>query len=184
MGEAVRRNVATLERRRGHAERLEQALPDDVLVLASGDVRDDPTEDPVPQVRVLEAHVPGVQANVGPGPKQLGEPVEIETLLAIAPRVVGRQPGRHRQQVAHGDRRASPRSGRAGPTSSGTWRPTGIVQAEAAVVAQRQDGGRREALGHRGDPEDAVGVGRRVLADPQRPDAAGVDQLAAEDVTP
>ena len=47
--------------------------------------------------------------------------------------------------------------------SSGTHVVDRIVEPEAALVAQQEDGGRREALGHRGDPEAAVPIGRCVV---------------------
>ena len=60
----------------------------------------------------------------------------------------------------------------------------GIVEAEAALVPEEQDRGRGERLRHRGDPVDAVRVRRGVLAVPDRPRAAGVDQRAVADHAP
>ena len=56
-----------------------------------------------------------------------------------------------------------------------------IVEPQASFVAQQEDGGRREALGHRGDPEAAVPVGWRVGPGAERAVARRVRQTAVDD---
>src|SRR4051812_8292334 len=64
-GQPSERNVACLVSRRRQPEGLEEPLANDVLVLLAGDSRDDPPEDAVSEVGILE-----------PGP---GHPRERET---------------------------------------------------------------------------------------------------------
>src|SRR6266700_1651798 len=159
-----------------HAQRLEQPVRDVVRVGHARYGGDDPAQDRVAEVGVLE---PGARRAVdahAPG-EELREVLQRKALLTVAPRVVGREARGHGQQLPDRD----PGRIRA------HWRPSGqlgnvvlgqVVQLQQAVVAQRQDRGRGEALGHRGDAEDRAGVRRRSaevpLAEPSR-----VYQLAA-----
>ena len=145
-----------------HPERREDPVADEVAVLLPAGRRDDPPEDPVAEVRVLERG-PGRPGERRTRRQEPLERVKRQALLPVAPRIVGREPGRHRQEVADRDRR---RVGR-------WWCPAGqrghvqahrVVEPEATLVAQQEDGRRRERLGHRRDPVDRVGVGPAVLA--------------------
>ncbi len=56
-----------------------------------------------------------------------------------------------------------------------------VVQAEMPFIAEEEHRGRGEALGHRGDAEHGLGGRERVLPHGRRSDAAGVEQVAADD---
>ena len=85
---------------------------------------DHAAEDPVAQVRVLERR-PRRPRERRPGGEQPLEGVEREALLPVAPRVVRREPGRHRHQLADRDRRASRSWAVASRRAPGTWSATG-----------------------------------------------------------
>jgi hypothetical protein len=84
-----------------------------------------------------------------------------EWLLPVAPRVVGDEPADMVQQVAH----PNPRRivGRVAPAAHLRDMLFGeVVEAELALVAQRQDGERGERLAHRGDAEAGLRLDRRA----------------------
>ena len=56
-----------------------------------------------------------------------------------------------------------------------------VVQTQVSFVAKQEQRSCGEALGHRGDAEHGVGGRGRVLLDDRRSDAAGMDELAADD---
>ena len=133
------------------------------LYSRPGDVRDQPAEDPVAGVGVLEARA-GRPGEGQPPREEPAELVEVEALLAVAPRIVGREAGGHREEVADRDRRRV-RSGVAQARELRHVAVDPVIEREPALVAQRQDGRGREALGHRGDPEDR---GRASASRPRR----------------
>jgi hypothetical protein len=182
MHEAVLRDLLRQVAGRGHAQREEEPVPDDLPVLGAGDVRDDAAQDPVAQVGV----VVGGSRRPGEGRagrQQLREQVQRKPLLAVPPRIVGRETGRHRHQLANGHRDAV----RGRETPGGQLRDVrgdGLVQAEAALVAQQEDRGCGEGLGHGRDAEHGACVWPAVLAVPGRAGAAGMDQLPVPDHAP
>ena len=92
VGQARLRDLLLEIGRGGHAQRHEQAVPHDLAVLGARDVRDDAAQDPVAQVGVVERG-PRRPREGRAGGQQLREPVERQSLLAIAPGVVS-SPGR------------------------------------------------------------------------------------------
>ena len=60
----------------------------------------------------------------------------------------------------------------------------GIVERQLPLVSELQDGHRGEALGHRRDPEDRVGVDRRVRYDIAHARRSGMGQLTVDDNAP
>ena len=182
VGEARLRDVLRVVGRGRHAERPEDPVAHEVAVLLPAGGRDDPPEDPVAEVRVLERGPgrPGERRACGEEPL---ERVERQALLPVAPRIVGREAGRHRQEVPDRDRRRVGRRRR--PAGQrGHVHAHRVVEPEAALVAQQQDGRRRERLGHRGDPVDRVGVGPAVLAVADGAGAARVRRAAPSRTTP
>ena len=59
-----------------------------------------------------------------------------------------------------------------------------IVERQLAFVAQLEDRHRGEALRHRRDAEDGVGVDRRLRGDVAEAGRAGVRELAVDDDAP
>ncbi len=176
--ETGRRDIAFEVRRRRHDERPQESIPDDFPVFPAGDVRDQATEDPVAEVRVFEPEARRPREREAAA-KELGERAQVEALLPITPGIVGREAGGHRQEVPDRDRRRVGRRS-AEIRELGDMVGDGIVEPEPALVAEEQHRCRGEALGHRGDPEDAVGVGWRVLAYAKCAEPAGVDKPVPE----
>ena len=87
-----------------HAQRIEQPVPDVVRVGHAGDGGNHPAQDRVAEVGVLE---PGARRAVEAHAlaEEMREVLERKTLLAVAPRVVGREARGHRQQVPDRDPR-------------------------------------------------------------------------------
>jgi hypothetical protein len=102
MGKAPSRDLGRLVAGRRQTERTEDPLTDDVLVVRTRGGGDDPAEDAVAKVRVLEPG-PGNPREREAAVQQRRERMGREPLLAVAPWIVGRQAGRHRQQVFDGD---------------------------------------------------------------------------------
>ncbi len=140
------------------AERGQQPGSDELVVEHAGRHRQHPAEDRVAEVGVLE---PGPRRPVerDPGRQQLVERGDRQPLLPVPPRVVGREPGRHRQQLPDRHRggvgRPVPPAVQLGHVLRGR-----VVERERAGVAQQQDGRRGERLGHRRDPKHRARVGR------------------------
>ena len=179
LGEPGIGNLIGLVDRGTHPERDEQPVADQVAILLAAHVREHPAQDPVPEVRVLErgARRPRERESTA---QQLGERIQREALQTVAPRIVGGQPARHRQQVPDGDQRRV--GGRAPePGELGHVGPDGFVERQHALVTKQQHRRGREALGHRRDPEDAVGIGYAVLTVVERAEAARVDEVAGDD---
>ena len=128
---------------------------------------DDPTEECVAEVAVLERD-PRWTADGDPAGDELGELLGGLRLVAVSPRVVGEQPAAHGHQVAHGQ------PGRC----IGDVARNRVVETEHSAIAKQEDGGGRERLRHRRDPQDALRRRRRLLAGRGRTEAAGVQQLA------
>ena len=158
-----------------HAERPEDPVADEVAVLLPAGGRDDPPEDPVAEVRVLERG-PG-----RPGERRARRRGTARTRRARRP--CCRSP--------HGSSVARPADivsrwriviagesavGGAQPASAGTCVPTGSSSPRRPSSRSSRIGRRRERLGHRRDPVDRVGVGPAVLAVADRPGPAGVDE--------
>ncbi len=161
---------------RRHAEWCEDPVAHELAVLLPGGRRDDPTEDPVAEVRVLE------RGSWRPGERQARRQealkgVKGEVLLAIAPGVVRREARRHRQQVADRDgwrvRRVRPPA-----RERRHVRIHGVVQPQPTLVTQQDDRGRGERLRHRRDPEHGVGVGPSIVAVADRAGTPAVDEAA------
>jgi hypothetical protein len=179
-GQPLRGHLRRVEDRRRQPERLEQPAGDHLSVRRPGGGRDDAAEDRVAEVGVLErgARRPG---EAQPAGEQRVEAGVRQALLPVAPGVVGGEPRNHRQQRADrqrgGVRGREPDAGQRGHVPDGL-----VVQTQRALVAQQQDRGRREALGHRGDAEHGVGVRDRPgpLHASHAP-AVGVHQLAVAD---
>ena len=182
VGQALLRDILLEVGRGRHAQRHEQAVAHDLAVLDARHVGDDAAQDPVAQVGVVEDG-PRRPRERRAGGQQLRKPVERKTLLAIAPRVVRRQAGRHREQLAQRHRVRVGRGRRPVRQLRYVGRH-GVVQTEAALVAQQQDRRRREGLGHRRDPEHGVGIRHLVLAVADRPRPRGMDQLAVTNHAP
>ena len=173
VGEARLRDVLRVVGRGRHAERPEDPVAHEVAVLLPAGGRDHPPEDPVAEVRVLERG-PG-----RPGERRARRRGTARTRRARRP--CCRSP--------HGSSVARPADivsrwriviagesavGGAQPASAGTCSAHRVVEPEAALVAQQEDGRRRERLGHRRDPVDRVGVGPAVLAVADGPGPARV----------
>jgi hypothetical protein len=160
-----------------HAERAEQAMADVGRVRRARDGGDDPAQDRVAEVGVLE---PGTRRPVD-GHAAGQETVEVfqrQALLAIPPRVVGGEARGHGEQVP--DRHAGRvrRHGRPAAQLGDVFLGQ-VVELQQAVVAQLEDRGGGETLGHRGDPEDRLGVRRRPAEVPLA-ETGRVHQLAVQ----
>ena len=172
-------NLIGLVDRGIHPERGEQPVADQVAILLAAHVREHPAQDPVAEVRVLERG-PRRPREREPAAQQLGERIQRESLQTVAPRIVGGQAARHREQVPHGDQRRV--GGRAPePGELGHVGPDGFVEEQRALVTEEQHRRGREALGHRRDAEDAVGIGDAVLTLVERAEAARMDEVAGDD---
>ena len=164
VGEPGWRHLVLLERRGRHPERLEQSGPDDVLVLGAGGAADDPAEDAVARGSNTRSGRRPSTPGRGPARRSSANRSRSRPCCRSPQGSSVGKPARHREQVTDRDRRGvGRRSAQAGEV--GDVPGDRVVQAEQAVIAQRQDRGRGEALRHRRDPEHAVGVGRRVLPD-------------------
>ncbi len=175
-GELGRVELGRLVAGAAQAERAEHLRADGAGVVAAGDSLDDPAEHGVAEVGVVEdgARRPGrPDRSAGQQRAELGR---VEALLPVAPRVVGREARRHRQQVPDGDRRAVRRR-QPQPRQFRHVAGRGIVQAERPAVAQQHDHRRGEALGHRRDAEHGASVGNRA-AGPAFAEATGMRQAA------
>ena len=154
-----------------------RSVADVVRVRLARDGGDDPAQDRVAEIGVLEL---GSRRPVEPhaAGQEAAELLQRQALLPVAPRIVGREAGRHREQVP--DRHAGRvRRHRRPAAQLGDVLLGRVVELEHAVVAQRQDRGRGEALGHRRDAEDRVGVRRRAAEVPLA-EPGGVHQLAIQ----
>ncbi len=174
-GEHVGREPVGLVTGLGQAQRVEQPGLDRLGVRHAGDRRDDPAQDRVTQVRVFEPGA-GRPGEADPLGQEFGELWQRRALLTVAPRVVGREPGGHREQVPDPDPLGV--RGDGGPVAQlGNVLFGQVVEAERTLVPQRQHHGGGEALGHRRDPEHGVSVGD-AAAGARGPQAAGVHQPA------
>ena len=179
LGAALTRRLELLglEPGAGHAERVQQAAADVVRVRRARDGGDQPAQDRVAEVGVLE---PGARRPVeAHAAGQEGvELLQRQALLPVTPRVVGREPRGHGEQVP--DRHAGRvRRHRRPPAQFGEVLLGRVVELQQAVVAQGENRGRGEALRHRGDPEDRTGVRPRPAEVPLA-EAYRVHELAAQ----
>ena len=182
VGEACLLDILRPVRRRRHAERHQDPVADELAVLLPSRVGDHPAQDPVAEVRVLERRARRPRQRRVRREEAL-EGVERQPLLAVAPRIVGGEAGRHREQLAdrHGRRVARRRApGREG----GDVGRDRIVESQPALVAQQEERGRRERLRHRGDPEHGVRVRPPLLAVADRAGARRMDEPAVTNHAP
>ena len=138
----------------GHTQRCEQALADHLLDTHARCPLDHPAEHCEPEVRVLVRHTRGFAERTA----LADDPVELlvgQVEMAVGPRVVGDETARHRQQVAHADRRRV-RAGGAQPVEGGVVHAHRIVEPQYLLVAQQQRRCGGERLGHRRDPVHGV----------------------------
>ena len=158
----------------GEAQGAQQLALGERLQALTRPALDGASERAVPEVGVLEAGA-RVDGERDAGRQEVVEVVGVDVQVAVGPRVVAGEPGAHRQQEARRDRRrVRRRRDDAGDR---------FVEArERAPVAQRQHRGRREALRHRGDPEDRAR--RRSPAVVERAGAAVEGQLPVEHHAP
>ena len=143
-------------RRSLHPERHEQPFGDVVLDAAPGHSMHDAAQHRVAEVRVLVGRS-GRLGKHWPGGDDRVELVIGEVEVTVGPVVVGDEPARHRQQIAHRDRRSI--GGRAAEQGEfGDELPDRVVEAKRTLVTQCQRRCGRERLGHRGDPIHGVFV--------------------------
>jgi hypothetical protein len=165
-----------------HAERLEEALGDELLRPNAGRPLDHPADEAPAEIGVLEPRAGRPRerhAGVDQGVHAVGRKAEV----TVRPRVVGGETGFHRDEMADRERWAV--GGRATPAGElGHVGRDRLVEADRPLDDQRHQCRAGEGLRHRRDPEGAVRVGQRVLADPQRADASGRDELTVVDQTP
>ena len=182
MREPVGRHRRGLERRRHHAERPQDIRGHVVGVRHARHATDDAAEDHEAVVGVLVGDAGRVRKR-NAAAQHLRELIVADRELLISPRVVFGKAFRMREQVANGDlRRVGCRIFQRCKFRHVLLRR--IVERELAFVAQLEDRHRGEALGHRGDTEDGVGVRRRFRLEVAIPRRAGVHQLAVDDDAP
>ncbi len=162
MRHVCRGHIGELERRCPHPEGRQQTITHGIAVLGARGSRDHASEDPVAEVGVLEGNARRAHGRGSLG-QQLLERDDRQALLAVAPGVVRREAGGHREQVADGD----------GHGIRGQRAPAGkrrhvaghrVVQAQAPLVAEEEERSCGERLGHRGDPKHGIRVGPALLA--------------------
>jgi len=130
-------------------------------------------------VRILEEGAGRARAGRAAREQRLGDPLAVVGHEAIRPRVVLRQAGVHREQLAHGHgRRVRPGLGQRSELRDHVAERR--IDVEPALVPQREHRHRHEALRHRANAEGRVGIRRRARFEVARAAPAGVDELAVE----
>ena len=179
VGQPGGRDRSGLQESRRHAEWLEDVLGEIAGVRHLRHVGHDPAEDREPEIRVFIGDPRRIRER-NPAPDHPGQILVGVGQLLVAPGIVFGKSGGVRQQVPDGE--AGRIRGRIFERLEFGDVPLGrIIQGQPAFVPQLEDGGRREALGHRGDPEHGSGVHGRTGRHFTEPRYAGVDQPAVDD---
>ena len=171
-----------MQRRRRHAERTQDVLRDVLVVGLSGHARDDAAEYGKPVVRVLVGDAGRVrernaaakhprQLVLGLGELLIAPWVVFGETLGVRQQMPDRDPRRVRRRVAEALELRNVSLGR-------------IVERQLARIAKLENRHRREALGHRRDAKDRVGVDRRFGLDVAHAHRALVRELAIDDDAP
>lgn len=143
-----------------------------------GHIGDRPAQDRIAQIGVFVAHF-GCAGKWHAGGEQPREICLRQWCLPVAPRIIGHKPGNMVQQIADRDARRI-RRGIAPPAHFRNIFFRRVIQAEQALVAQRQDRQCGERLSHRCDAEQRVLGDRDARNQILHTHAAHIRQLAID----
>ena len=159
----------------GHAERLEDVRPRVVPIIHPRNDLDDLPQQREPEIAVLVLD----SCDVRERNTALDEPHQFSIRvgqLPVTPGIVLRKPGGVGEQVPDRDLRRVGRQVRQGARLRKVFRNR-VVESEPALVAQLQDGHRRDALAHRGDAKQGLRRHRCRRHQLRETEATRIDQL-------